>query len=177
MRGLPENEFLRRVQKLKDTLENIVGFGRPNREDYWPFGFEHESKIEDCFKRDDGLWQLKKNINQHDYGCGHCRGNIVIFIWRIEPNYCCAGQPCFSAQEVHDKFVKSETRKILLSHDGYDYVWRWAEFLYPTSNHWGLRQGPTFFEMCKDGKCLVRAEKKTEFKRKVRNFFKEATCL
>ena len=165
----PENEFLRRVQSLKDHLELYVGFDNPDRHNYWPFGFEHESRIEDCFKREDGLWQAKDNINKHT---NDGKGTIVLFIWRIEPNYCTAGQPCYTLDKQAELFNKSETEKVLYIKDGYEYAWRWDKFLPPTQNCWGLRQGPTFFELRKGSEVLVREEKQAAFKRKVREHFK-----
>jgi hypothetical protein len=167
-RCFPENEFLRRVQKLKDAADKLTRED-PDHHVWWPFTWSIDSKIESCFLRPDGLWQSKEKINTH---CND-GGTYKIGIWRIEPNYNFNGQPCYDSNRVYGFFKKSETRKVLLTHDGYDYVWRWAEFLPPTETCWGLRQGPTFFEMCQGGSCLVRADTKAAFQREVRCYYKE----
>ena len=150
----PAREFLRRVKALCDAESALTDtkwdaekreyhhIGEDGR-NYWPFGYSHECLPEDCFKRDDGLWEQKKKINTHmDHG-----GSVCVFIWRTHPNYCCAGQPSRLNKNQQEFYEKSENEKVLLQTDDLEFVWKWVEVIPPNRNVWGSRMGPTFFEV------------------------------
>jgi len=154
----PVNEFLSKVEALKKAADSL------DRDKYWPFSFEHDEAEANCFKREDGLWESKEK---------HYSGVTYAFIWRTAPKfYCCAGQPCYTADDEARYMKESETEKVLLVRDGFEYVWRWNTFHRPTKNIWGLRQGPTFFELRKDGASLIRVDKKATFQRLVNQYLK-----
>jgi hypothetical protein len=144
------NEFFRKVKRLKAALEKQTGFNRPR--DNWPFGWSAECNPEDCFKRPDGLWQQKKRINTHMTEEGASEpGHVKIFLWRVKPNYCTAGRPCFDANKKAAFLQESETTKVILTRDGYEWVWRWETVQLPTENVWGMKMGEAFFEVRKVG--------------------------
>jgi hypothetical protein len=154
-----ENLFLKRVKELSDTANKIS-----NEEGYWPFSYSHEAKEKDCFKRPDGLWQLNHKINCHMKD----GGSTVIFIWRIAPNYCTAGQPCYSAEQRFNFLQQSETEKVLVKHEGYEFVWMWDELTGPTKNIWGLSMGETYYVLRKDNEILVKTNVKKYFREEVK---------
>ena len=156
------NKFLKRVKALQDAAD-LWKQEKKNpgtREKYWFVTSSMECAPEDCFKREDGLWEQKEKINTHIDG-----GQIKIAIWRLHPNYCCAGRPVYSHEAVKEFRAKSEMEKVLLVEDGYEFVWLWREVIMPTKNVWGMSMGPRFFQLRKDGKILVEDDRKSAFKR------------
>ena len=150
----PVREFLRRVKALCDA-ENELTSSKwdadkrkyhqrgPDGRNYWPFGISRECAPEDCFKREDGLWEQKKMINTHmKHG-----GEVCAFIWRLHPNYSCHGQPCITNKNQKEFYEKSETEKVLFETDTLSFVWLWSEVIPPNRNKWGSSMGPTYFEV------------------------------
>jgi hypothetical protein len=128
----------------------------------------YDCNPDECFKRDDGLWQLNRRVNCHNYGCGHSRGHLAAFLWRIAPKfYNTSGQPCYSFDQEKEFMEKSETEKVLVSHNGFEYIWRWNTFNRPNRNIWGLTKGPSFFELRKDHAFYARSAVKADFLRQV----------
>jgi hypothetical protein len=160
------NKFFREVKRLKEVLEEHTGFNR--KEAVWPFGHSTECLPKDCFKRPDGLWEAKKLLhpNQENDRGGH--GYKRIFLWRVKPNYCTAGQPCFSADQEQAFLNESETEKILVAENDYEIVWKWNTFIRPNRNIWGMKMGEPFYELRKDGKVLVQDKTKAGFLRQVK---------
>lgn len=150
----PAREFLRRVKALVDAENALTDSkwdagkkeyhqrGEDGR-NYWPFGFSHECFPEDCFKREDGLWEQKKMINTHMKD----GGSVCVFIWRLHPNYSCQGQPSSQNENQLEFHDKSETEKVLLETEELEFVWKWVEVIPPNRNIWGSTMGPTFFEV------------------------------
>lgn len=136
----PAKEFLK---KIKNTVD--AGKLETNKEEVWFTSWDCECLKKDCFKRKDGLWEKRDKINTH----GKDGGQRRIFIWRIAPNYCCAGQPCYISYDRLKFYNKSETEKILVKTDKYEFVWKWYDFSYdyPNRTIWGLRMGKTYFEI------------------------------
>jgi hypothetical protein len=150
----PAREFLRRVKALTDAERELTKGGwdaekrryhqiGPDGRNYWPFGISRECAPEDCFKREDGLWEQKEMINTHQKD----GGSVCVFIWRTHPNYCCHGQPCLTNKRQKEFYEKSETEKVLLVTDELEFVWKWEEVIPPNRNCWGSKMGPTFFEI------------------------------
>lgn len=160
MKTRPENLFLKRVKELSDIANKLV---HENNDEYWPFFYSHEAKEKDCFKRPDGLWQLNNKINRHING-----GYTVIFIWRIAPNYCTAGQPCYSAEQKYNFLKQSETEKVLVKHGEYEFVWMWDKLTGPTRDVWGLKIDQDYFVLRKDGEVLVKTDVKKHFREAVK---------
>lgn len=156
------NKFFREVKRLID-LEHT----ETRQKGVWPFGWSHESTPETCFKRPDGLWEGHKKLNTH---LAH-GGERVVFLWRVEPNYCTAGRPVYTADRFRQFLENSETEKILIAQDGYEFVWKWATVVPPTKICWGMKMGKCFFELRKDGNVLIQTPVKAEFLRK----YKEVT--
>ena len=173
------NKFFKEVKRLCDTERELTkgSWDAENRKythicpldgrNYWPFGIEHEADLKDCFKRADGLWELNDKINTH------CKdgGSVVVFIWRIKPNYNCYGQPSCTSDKIEDFLKNSETEKVLLEHDGFQFVWRWADVTKPTECVWGMKMGKTFFELRKDGKPYIQSYTKAQFIREYKQLF------
>lgn len=162
----PISRFFNEIKKLEKA--SMIRHTHPEtREKYWFSTNSIDCKANECFKRDDGLWEQKGKINTHmPHG-----GQIKIGIWRIEPNYCCAGRPIYSSKQIREYLDKSETEKILHVYNGYEFVWSWDYFDMPTKDCWGLRQGERFFELRKDGEILVRVKYKTVFRRLCNEIF------
>jgi hypothetical protein len=166
MKHNPITRFFNAIKKLEKAA-NIRHTDPEAREKYWFYTNSIDCKIDECFKREDGLWEQKDKINTHmPHG-----GQIKIGIWRIEPNYCCHGRPIYTPGKVQEYLDKSETEKVLYVHNGYEFVWKWDYFDMPTDICWGLRQGPRFFELRKDGEILVQSDKKTVFRRLCNDIF------
>lgn len=158
--------FLKEVKRLEDTLEALTGIQRTGA--VWPFGRSRECFLKDCYKRADGLWQQHHKINTHAPNDKGGYGYDVIFLWRIKPNYCCAGRPVCTSDKQQAFLDESETEKILYSIGEYDFVWRWDTIRKPTENVWGMDMGKTFFELRKDGDTIVKSYTKAEFIRNVK---------
>jgi hypothetical protein len=157
----PTNQFFKKVKALEDAAD-LWKKARKDpsiREKYWFVTSDMECAPKDCFKRDDGLWEKKEKINTH---CSH-GGQIVIAIWRLWPNYCCFGRPSYPKVDTFRE--ESETEKILHTHAGYQFVWGWDEVILPTSICWGMRKGPCWFQLRKDGEVIVQESSKAAFKR------------
>jgi len=179
----PVNQFLKKVKALCDAEERLTDtqWDGEKREyhhvvddrNYWPFGISHECLLEDCFKREDGLWEQKKKINTHmKHG-----GSVVVFIWRLHPNYCCAGQPCSQNKNQLEFWEKSENEKILHEADGFQFVWRWTEVIPPNRNIWGSTMGKRFFEVRLMGNAIIQTYTKAELKREfTEKYFKHYTA-
>ena len=146
MKAKPENVFIKKVKVLLKTINDIS-----NQEGYYPFGTSYEAAEKDCIKRPDGLWELK--------GKDH-NGCKVVFLWRLGSKYCILGQPIYDADKRIEYFNNSETEKVIHTHNGIEYVMAWYEWLLPTKNVWGLRQGPVYLVMRrkKNKRVLVRTE-------------------
>jgi len=154
----PENLFLKRIKELQGTAEQYCGLSANTQDKYWPFYDSYEALEKDCFKREDGIWQLNYKINTHIKG-----GSTVLFIWRIAPNYCCHGQPLYTEDKIQEFLKQSETEKVLLIHKDYEFVWTWNEFHRPTRNIWGLKKGPDYLVLRKNGEILVKTQVKKHF--------------
>ena len=183
----PAREFLRRVKKLHDTENALTDTkwdadkreyhhrGEDGRV-YWPFGFSHECSPKDCFKRDDGLWEQKKMINTHMKD----GGSVVVFIWRVHPNYSCLGQPSSQNDNQLEFYEKSETEKVLFETDKLEFVWGWFDVIPPNRNIWGSSMGPTsFIVRDKETKYVhIQTQYKTELIREYNAIFSQRvkTC-
>jgi len=168
----PAREFIRRYEALiqaEDTLTSSRWLGKgkgythqqEDGEYYWPFGYEWECDPDDCFKREDGLWQKKERINKHTQPGGY----IVAFLWRTHPNYSAYGKPSCTNKSQESFYEKSETSKTLFSTEDFDFVWAWYEPRRPTDICWASSVGQTYFEV-RDKKTqtvLVRASTRTAF--------------
>jgi hypothetical protein len=166
----PVNAFLKEVKRLEARARELT-WPQDDTDHVWPFAHDHEANPEDCFKREDGLWELNERINTHIQRGNSLPGSRVVFIWRTHPNYCTAGRPCYTSEQTATYMRESETEKVLVSEGGYEYVWRWDTFKGPTEVVWGMQMGPTFFELRKDGKEVLRADTKAAFKRAVEAHF------
>lgn len=164
----PAKEFIKKVDELCKLERKLTDSNGSSTPEFWPFGWEHESNPEDCFKREDGLWELKHKINTHSKNGGY----RVVFIWRIHPNYCCGGQPCSTNKNQVEFYDKSETEKVLYETDTLEFVWKWYDVIRPTDTCWGSRMGKTYFEVRdKETKIvLVSQDKKAPFLRAYDNF-------
>jgi len=154
----PAKEFLKRVKRFKDFTQTLRERD-PMTNIYWPFMNNYEANLEDCFKREDGLWEKKEKINTHCKNGGY----RVVFIWRIHPNYCVHGKPCFTADHKAEFLEKSETEKILLEFKNFQFVWKWHDIVMPTNNIWGMSMGKPYFELRNEGEVLARTSVKKHF--------------
>lgn len=112
---------------------------------------EYEAKVSDCTLDVDGLWILNKPNHN---------GQRVKFFWRIEPNYCTAGRPCYSTDQVVNFFMNSEHRKSVLKLDKTEVCLEWFGFDSPTETCWGLRPKPvhvTIYENSTQIACIEMA--------------------
>jgi hypothetical protein len=143
----PVRAFLREVKRLCDTEADLCD-GKWDAEKktstqwhadgnrYWPFGISHDTLPEDCFKREDGLWQQNDKINTHDKEGGY----TLVFIWRTH----ISGRGRTNHSEFYEK---SEREKVLYETDKLEFVWKWEKVIFPTECVWSYRMGPTFFEV------------------------------
>lgn len=131
------------------VFKNSMGTYKPSR-----FGngwFDHfrssyDCKIEDCYINVDGMWITRDKTSTDG------RGNNINyhrFFWRIEPNYCCAGKPFYSAEKQAELFNKSETKKFIITSGRHSICLEWFKFLPPTETCWGLTQGPVYITVYK----------------------------
>lgn len=156
----PALAFFRKVTALQVALEKMTGLGK-RPEDVWPFGNSRENTPEQCYLREDGLWQshdlLRTGNKSPLYRC--------IFLWRIHPNYCTGGRPIFTSDKVQLFMEKSETEKILITEGDFEFVWMWDTVRKPTENVWGMDMGPTFYVLRRKstGEILVRQDYKNRF--------------
>jgi hypothetical protein len=155
------NYFSEVTSKLHKITENRNG---KLESVYWPFMFEHECKPENCFKREDGLWEGKELISNHK----------VVFIWRIEPNYCVHGQPCFSEEQIAEIYKKSETEKLLYKENDLEFYWKWYKFELPNKNIWGLKPRGHSIEVRKNGVVVYKIPtSEIGFKKKFKAYCEE----
>jgi hypothetical protein len=157
---LPKNgpyKFFKEILRLKNLVNVTTG-----QEGVWPFGYAYECNPSYCFKRPDGLWQKNEKINTHlPHG-----GSTVIFLWRLEPNYCCAGRPVYTADRVHQFLTNSETEKVILTIGDYTFSWKWDTVKMPTATCWGMKMGYPYYELRKGTSVLIQTEVKADFVRK-----------
>jgi hypothetical protein len=116
----------------------------------------YECKAEDCYLNADGMWVTKTNTSTDG------RGNYINqnrFLWRIEPNYCCAGKPFFSAERINYLYKKSETKKTLITSGKSAICLEWFEFKHPTDTCWGLSQGPVYVTVYENHKRIKTISK------------------
>ena len=74
-----------------------------------------------------------------------------------------SGQPVCSNHNSVTFFKNSETEKVILTQDDYEYVWKWSDVTMPTDICWGMKMGQTFFELRKDGKSIIQTSVKADF--------------
>lgn len=158
------NRFFKQVKLFDDSLEAV---SRLNKKfGHNPVGLDgieifqkwsHECDAGDCTKRADGLWETQPE----SYGKKLRR---FVFVWRIHPNYCCAGRPHYTYEEQKEFLEKSEKEKVLYTYDGFEFVWGWDTIRHPTHFVWGMRMGQTFFMLRKDGVTLVKTPVKKHFR-------------
>ena len=148
------NQFFKEIKRLKDLTHEIT-----QQAGVWPFGWSNECNPCDCFKRPDGLWEQYNKINTHmPHG-----GNIKIFLWRIDPNYCCAGRPIYTHDRQQQFLQNSETEKILVTQDNYEFVWKWNTIILPTTTCWGIKMGAPYYELRINGIIEIQTPIKAEF--------------
>ena len=144
----PINKFFKELKRLDDALN------QHRFKDGIIATRDHDCKYNECEKFDDDLWIHRKE-----------RQSDIIFLWRIEYNYCCFGRPTYTSSKQKEIFCKSETEKILHTHDGYEFVWCWDTFDQPTRICWGLKPANFHYELRKDGEVIVSSSVKTAFKK------------
>ena len=166
----PVRQFLKRVKELCDVADSVTDnhwdadkktYSHINPDDgvnYWPFGFKNECLEKDCFKRNDGLWQQKQKINTHMRD----GGSTIVFIWRIAPNYCIDGQPCYSGEKQQRLYMDSETEKVLYETENYEFVWTWLKWGAPTRSTWGLSATDFYFQVRDKKTHVVNLQEKTK---------------
>jgi hypothetical protein len=158
------NMFFKAVTALEKALNAAPdSFGSDYRDDdvrVWTKR-SHECDPEDVIQRADGLQETKPK----PYGRSGLRK--FVFLWRYHPNYCCAGRPHYSWKDQSEFLEKSETEKVLLTYEGYEFVWGWDEISMPTRIVWGMQTGQKMFYLRKDGEVLVRTHVKKHFKEAV----------
>jgi hypothetical protein len=147
-------KFFAHVAELTRSLNTVTS----SKDGVWPFGNSCECKADECFLRDDGLWETKQLLNtgMHKYR--------RIFIWRILPNY---GSTRYSAERQAEFLQCSETEKVLLTHDEYEFVWLWDTIHGPNEWVWGMDIGPRHYVLRKCGKEVLRADSKAAFLRSI----------
>ena len=150
------NRFFKVIKNLEEAL---YGFGWQDRDENdvrimtW---YTHENHESDCIKREDGLWESKPESYGRDT-------RKFIFIWREHPNYCCAGKPYYSHNEVGDFLANSETEKVLYTHGDFEFVWLWEDVTMPTNIVWGMRSGSKYYQLRHRGEVLVTSKYKGSF--------------
>jgi len=110
----------------------------------------YESSITNCHLDSDGYW-ITNNLDGHDgksHGCTH----HTKFFWRIEPNYCGYGRPCYSQKQIDEFYKNSETKKLILGMEKSQICLEWDGFDSPTSTCWGLRMKPIHITVYEDDK-------------------------
>jgi hypothetical protein len=168
-------KFLKEVKRLETTLETLTGIQRDRKiyGDIWPFGGSCKCLEKDCYKRKDGLWQKYQRLSTHAKNDKGGYGYDVVFLWRIKPNGNCYGRPYFTIEQYEAFLNESETEKILISEDGYEFVWKWENIKPPTEIVWGMDMGPTFFQLRKNGEVLINSLTKADFLRQVEKLEQE----
>lgn len=152
----PVNLFFKRIKAMEKAAS---GFSTEDEDGVTVWKrFSHECLPEDCLLREDGLWET----NPEQLGRNNPRK--FVFIFRSHPNYCCAGQPVYSPSERAEFLEKSETEKLILSHEGFEFVWGWDEVIMPTRIVWGMSPGHRMFYLRKDGEVLIKTSVKKHFK-------------
>lgn len=159
--------FFKEIKRLEDALQAVEKdrpFGRTMvGEDgvqiiSWS---SHDSHEEDCIIREDGLWESKPE----SYGR---ETRKFVFTWRYHPCYCCAGMPYYSPKDVREFLEGSETEKVLYTHGEYELVWMWEKITMPTRIVWGMKPGPKFYQLRKNGKALFSSDVKKHFNERVK---------
>lgn len=100
-------------------------------------GFSSEMNLDNCYLDSDGFW-IEKIQSGHD-GKSHDATHYKKFWWRIAPNYCVHGRPCYSDDKIKKIFLNSETRKDIFKLNNFCISLEWFGFDLPTECIWGLR--------------------------------------
>ena len=149
----PTLVFFDKIRQLLAALHTVT-----HAPGVWPFGYSMECNPQDCWKRTDGLWEARELLHGKDK---------QVFLWRIEPNYCCGGQPVYTGDRVARFLKNSETEKELHTHGEYSFVWCWSSPRMPTRFVWGMSVGPTRYELRWNGTVLASDTTKVGFRRQV----------
>jgi hypothetical protein len=124
----------------------------------------YEAKESECTLDVDGLWILNKPNHNNQR---------VKFFWRIEPNYCTAGQPCYSTDRIVEIFKNSEHKKSVLKLSKSEVCLEWFGFDGPTNTCWGLSQKPVHVTMYEEGIRISCIEMKRGWKKEFTKFIED----
>lgn len=145
------NRFFKEIKRLEDALDVQRRTADDPCDEFghtvWAC-FSHESAPENCFVRDDGLWESYPE----QYGR---KTRKFIFIWRYQPNYCTRGRPFYSHEQRQAFVDESETEKVLYTYKDLELVWGWNEIFGPTSICWGMKPGEKYFFARDKGEIVV----------------------
>jgi hypothetical protein len=155
------NKFFKEIKRLDDA-HNKYNMGQVEDDlEVWSW-YTHDCNDDEAKLRDDGLWE-------HVDG-----GRKYIFVWRYHPNYCYHGKPHYNHNEELEFMEKSETEKVLYTYKGYEFVWGWEDLDPPTWCVWGMKPGPRYFYLRKDGVELLCTDVKKYFREDVEAIFASA---
>jgi hypothetical protein len=162
----PINRFFKEKKRLETELNNLAyksnGFSKTG---VWGSLYDDHNHGEgnECKLLKEGIWESSYIRS----GREHTKYSI----FKIYPNYCTAGRPYYSQEQLNSFYDKSETEKILATEDGYELVWMWDRWEPPTYCYWGFKPSGWGYILRKDGEELARAYTKTDFHRQASPYF------
>lgn len=133
----------------------------------------YEKRITDCHIDTDGYWK-SNDMDGHD-GKSHGYTHYEKFFWRIEPNYCTAGRPCYDQSRIDQIYKMSETKKVLIGMNKSQVCLEWDGFDSPTETCWGLRMKPVHITIYENGNKIFTGMSihKTGWKKELTTFIEE----
>lgn len=139
------------LKRIDAAFPHTVFFPEKFKESWFEsIDYYYECKVENCRMDTDGLWVM--DVPQTRGSHYHQKK----FYWRIEPNYCTAGRPIYTSDEIADIFAKSETKKDIVKMYKSQICLEWDGFDMPTETCWGLRKRPNFITIYEDGKRIYK---------------------
>jgi hypothetical protein len=163
----PINKFFKEIKRLKTELHTLSREpdGIMSLRGVWGSIYDDHNHGKGCKTR-----YLKRGIWKSTYHRGQGQ-QINYSIFKVYPNYCCAGRPHYSQEQLNEFYEKSETEKILVTENGYELVWMWDQWEAPTYCYWGYKPSGWCYMIRKDGEELARAYTKTDFHRQASSYF------
>lgn len=147
--------FANKIISMIEAKMNISFYMPEQFKTTWFEGadFKQEYKAENCIMDEDGFWRSKKM----DSGNGRGQNTqYKKFWWRIEPNYSCAGRPCYSQEKIEEIYRNSETKKYILKFVKSQVCLEWDGFDPPTGTCWGLRMKTPYITIYENGKQIYK---------------------
>lgn len=130
----PARAFLRQVERLRGkSFQGDLRYQMYSRD--IPDGVEKQGDV--------WIWQGRRGEERA--------------VWKLaKESYCNWGRPCYIPSELAWMLKDSETEKVLGSHEGYEFVWLWDEWVRPDPDYWGVVPAALYYVIRKDGEEVYR---------------------